>query len=434
MNQSDSEIIKGSLEEYGYEIVQDPGEADVLLLNTCSVREHAEVRAIGRLTDIYRHKGYGRGKVLGILGCVAQHHGGKISERAPGVDLIMGPDNYRELPRILEEIVEGRLETFEIARLDRKEMYDGMKPKRASRTSAWIQVMRGCDRFCSYCIVPYVRGRERSRETEEIIDEVTTAAGDGIPEVILLGQNVNSYSYGDVDFAALLRKVSEVSGIHRVRFMTSHPIDFSEEIISVMKECPVICNALHLPLQSGSARVLKAMERGYTVEEYCGKIERLRDAIPDVTLTTDLMVGFPGETEDDFRLTMETVERIRFDSAFMFKYSSRKGTKAANYPGRVAPQVAAARLSELIDLQKGITTARNSAMVGKTLTVILEGRARKGDGMLLARTEGDKMVILRGNDGERPGSLLDVTIVDTTGATLIGELLDSNGNMEAPSC
>jgi len=427
MNLSDSEIIRGMLEDSGHRPTESPGDADIILLNTCSVREHAEVRAIGRLTDLYRYRKYGQGKVLGMLGCIAQHHGQDSDALPSWIDIVLGPDNYRDLPRLIEGIVDSRLRKYRHTRLDRGEFYGEIRPRRMGKASAWIQVMRGCDRFCSYCIVPYVRGRERSRDVDGILEEVISAAKDGIPEVVLIGQNVNAYSFQGIDFADLLRQVARVPGIHRVRFLTSHPVNFTEKLLSTMKDHPSICKSLHLPLQSGSGRILTAMNRGYTIEEYLEKVRGLRREIPEVSLSTDLMVGFPGETEEDFGKTLDAVREVEFDHAFMFRYSPRRGTKAAKSPDQVDSEIASVRLSRLISIQKGITEKKNWKMVGSVVRVLVEGRARRGGGMVLARTEGYKKVVFKGN-GEKPGSFQCVEIVGSTGATLIGERARRKGS------
>ncbi len=430
MNSSDSEIIRGSLEESGYEPVESPDKAEIILLNTCAVREHAEARAIGRLTDLYRYRKNGRGRILGILGCIAQQYGGKMTSIVPGIDLVVGPDNYRELPGILGDILHGNRDSYQKVQLDRGEMYDGIRPRRISDVTAWVQVMRGCDRFCSYCIVPYVRGRERSRNINEILEEVLGIVSNEIREIVLLGQNVNAYNHNGVDFTELLRRLSRVDGLRRVRFITSHPLNITEELVGVIRERPAICKALHLPLQSGSDRVLNAMNRGYALGEYREKINLLRREIPDIALSTDLMVGFPGESENDFLETIEAVKKIEFDNAYMFKYSPRKGTRAAEFPDQVDHEVASGRLSRLIGIQREITAKKNRELVGLILPVLVEGVAKKGEGMFLARTDGDKMVVFRGNGGS-VGSLLNVRVVDTTGTTLIGELCDVKGKAGA---
>jgi tRNA-2-methylthio-N6-dimethylallyladenosine synthase len=423
MNSSDSEIIRGSLEETGYEPVESPDRAEIILLNTCAVREHAEVRAIGRLTDLYRYKKNGQGRILGILGCIAQQYGGEMRSIVPGIDIVVGPDNYRELPGILGDILRGDRDSYQKVRLDRSEMYDGIRPRRINDVTAWVQVMRGCDRFCSYCIVPYVRGRERSRNFNEILEEVAEIVSSEICEIVLLGQNVNAYNHNGIDFPELLRRLSRVDGIRRVRFITSHPLNITKELVGVIRDRPSICKALHLPLQSGSDRVLNAMNRGYTLSEYREKIDLLRHEIPDIALSTDLMVGFPGESENDFFETIEAAKKIEFDNAYMFKYSPRKGTRAAELSDQVDHEVASGRLSKLISFQREITAKKNRELVGLILPVLVEGVAKKGDGMFLARTEGDKMVVFRGNGGS-VGSLLNVRVVDMTGTTLIGELCD----------
>ncbi len=420
MNSSDSEIIRGSLEGNGFVWVESPDEADILLLNTCAVREHAERRAIGRISSLRHYKKGGRGRVLGVLGCMAQHYGMKLMSVIQGVDLVMGPDRYRDLPGVLRSLVNGDTEAYGGIRPDSCEMYDGITPRRTARTSAWIPIMRGCDRFCSYCIVPYVRGRERSRYWREVLKEVAEVVEGGVPEVVFLGQNVSSYANGGVDFPGLLRKVMETPGLKRIRFITSHPLNITNDLIQVMKESPVICNSLHLPLQSGSERILRTMNRGYTLSDYRERITRLREAIPGIAISTDLMVGFPGESEEDFQQTLNAVRDIEFDSAYQFKYSPRTGTRAASFPDQIPEDVASSRLTKLIDLQREITARRNRALVGSIVQVLIEGRAKRGDGMFLARTEGNKMIVFRGN-GDRIGSFRQVRIVGTTGATLVGE-------------
>ncbi len=423
MNASDSEIIRGELEEAGYAATDSPGDADILLLNTCTVRNHAEVRAIGRLTDLYRHKKAKRVKCIGLLGCIAQQYGERISSIAPWIDLVLGTDNYRELPRILDEFFRGPGEVYRNVRLNRGEMYDGITPRRESRTSAWVPVMRGCDRFCTYCIVPYVRGRERSRNVDDILESVLAIADQGIPEIVLLGQNVNAYQWNSIDFPELLRRISRIQGIRRIRFITSHPLKITGELIGVMKDHPQICNSLHLPLQSGSDRILKAMNRGYTMGQYLEKIDRLRHEIPGISISTDLMVGFPGETEDDYAQTIRVTKDIEFDDAYMYMFSRREGTRAANYPDQIDTETASRRLSELIEIQKEIKVRKNRTLTGSVLTVLVEDVAKKGENMYLARTESNKMVVFRGN-GDCVGSLLRIRITDSKGATLIGELED----------
>jgi tRNA-2-methylthio-N6-dimethylallyladenosine synthase len=431
MNLSDSELVRGSLESHGFIMVDAPEEADILLMNTCSIRQHAEDRALGRLSDLYRYKKYGHGKVLGVLGCLAQHYGNRLAHLSTGVDLVMGPDSYRNLPDVLLRLTRGRLDLYRNTRLDREEMYDGIRPCRKRGVSAWVQVMRGCDRFCAYCIVPYVRGRERSRSIREITAEVSVVARSGISEVILLGQNVNAYRDGEVDFPGLLRRTARIPGIRRLRFITSHPKNFTVAMIDAMASSETICNAIHLPLQSGSDRVLRLMNRGYTVTDYIRLIDRLREEIPSVAVSTDLMVGFPGEREEDYRSTLNAVCEIGFDSAYMFKYSSRKGTKAADFSDPVPPGLATERLARLIEIQKEITAHKNRKLIGSVLPVLVEGAARRGDGFLIARTDGGKMVVFRGN-GESVGTFLSVRIIDSTGATLIGRPAETGKRDAAP--
>ena len=325
MNVADSELVASILNDAGFSITEQAEGADVILLNTCAVRRHAEERVIGRISQLNGLRSQRPHLTLGMLGCMAQHLSDTLSERAPFVDLVMGPDSYRRLPDLLAQSSDDALLDV---RLDRSENYVGISPVRREGTNAWVTIIRGCDKFCTFCIVPFVRGRERSIDADEIVRQVEGVAAEGFREVTLLGQTVNSYRGEECDFADLLRKVAAVDGIERLRFTSPYPVDFSDRVIAAMAEVEQVCPYLHLPVQSGSDAQLSTMRRGYTVGEFRTLVSKLRAAIPDLALSTDIITGFCGESEEDFQQTVDLMEEIRFDSAFMFKYSDREGTYA----------------------------------------------------------------------------------------------------------
>ena len=322
MNVSDSEVMLGVLQRAGYSGANRVEDADVVLLNTCAIREHAEDRVLGRLSQLSHLKIKNPDMVLGVCGCMAKHLSEKLLDRVPYVDLVLGPDSYRDLPRMVQE---ARDEPALDVKLGRTETYVGLDPARKDGVNAWITVMRGCDKFCTFCIVPYVRGRERSVSADEVVRQAEIAAQHGFREVTLLGQTVNSYRHEDTDFADLLSRVAEVAGVERIRFTSPHPSDFTEKLIA--SECKV-CSFIHLPLQSGSDGILDAMKRSYTSDHFRSLVYDLRNAITGLSLSTDIIVGFPGETKEDFDRTLDLMREVRFDSAFMFKYSAREGTVA----------------------------------------------------------------------------------------------------------
>ncbi len=426
MNVSDSELMLGILSKEGYTAVEAPDEADVILINTCAVREHAEQRIIGRLGDLYQFKQRNPRLILGVCGCMAQHIGEQIIARAPYVDLVMGPDVYRQLPEAIE-----RIETDELyvsLSLDKTEHYDGVVPVRQEGVRAWLTIMRGCDKFCTFCIVPYVRGRERSLPMEEVLRQVHRVVDQGYQEVILLGQTVNSYRDGDRDFGDLLQAVAEVAGIRRIRFTSPHPSDFAPSILDVIASNDKICKQIHLPLQSGSTSVLKAMRRSYTAEEFAALIEQIRTRIPQIALGTDIIVGFSGETEQDFLATCQMMEDIRFDTAFMFKYSPRKGTIADRKLADDVPEdEKTRRLQTIIDIQQQITRESNQAMIGHTVEVLVEGESRRDPEKMFGKTDDFRTTILPGGN-HRIGDLVQVKIVDSTGHTLLGETSHARSN------
>src|SRR5687767_586558 len=380
MNVSDSELMLGKLADEGYTAVDQPEGADVILVNTCAIRDHAEQRVIGRVGQLqqYRHE---RPEVLiGVTGCMAQRMGESLLGRAGGVDLVMGPDAYRQLPDKLAEAAGRR--TVPAARtlplapaaprgltvlgFDPFENYEGVTARRTSAVSAWVPIQRGCNYRCTYCIVPYVRGDEKNRDPQAILHEVRALAQDGVPEVTLLGQTVNSYEFPGWDFPRLLREVARVDGIRRVRFTSPHPNDFTRGLVEVMAEEPTVCKQLHLPVQSGSNRTLKRMLRRYTVEAYLEKLAWVREAIPGITLSTDVIVGFPGETEEEYQATLELMRNVRYDDAFLYKYSLREGTPATRLPQDdfIPEDVAQHRLETLIQLHRGIQAAINTCELG----------------------------------------------------------------------
>jgi len=396
MNVRDSETIKGILESLGYIETDNPDEADLLLFNTCSVRENPERKVYGRIQQYKEDSG----KIIGICGCMVQQ-GAEfeyIKNELPQVRLVFGTHNIHELPELLEKAEEGQrvLNVWE----DKQEIVEGLPAKRDQGVKAFVNISYGCNNFCTYCIVPYTRGREKSRTPENIISEVRELAQNGYKEVTLLGQNVNSYGKDlGLDFAALLEKVHEVEGIERIRFTTSHPKDLSDRLIAAFKNLPKLCEHLHLPVQAGSDRILKKMNRRYTREQYLELVAKLRDAVPGIALTTDIIVGFPGETEEDFLQTLDIVEKVRYDSAFTFIYSPRKGTPAAEMPDQVDEEVKKERIYRLIDLQNRISGEINQEIVGSTAEVLVEGTSKTDPSRLTGKTRSNKTINFPGDVG-----------------------------------
>lgn len=416
MNLADTELIRGHLARSGYTTVAEPEAADVILLNTCAIREHAEERIFGRLGALAQYKTRRPHVQIGLAGCMAQHFRDHLLDRTPHLDFVAGPDAYRRLPELLAG------DPFVDVRLDKEETYADIAPDRGAGVRAWITVMRGCDKFCTFCIVPYVRGRERSLPAAVILEQVRGAARNGYSEVVFLGQTVNAYRDGDTDFGALLRAAAQVDGIERIRFTSPHPSDMTDTVIDAMAECDAVCPQLHLPVQSGSDQVLQVMERGYTVREYLNLVDRLRRAVPGIALTTDLIVGFPGETAADFEQTLALMRSVRYDSAFMFKYSRRSHTKAAKWDETVSEAEKGERLQQLIALQEEISAAINRDAVGCEVEVLVEGPARRRAGWLAGKTAHFKTAVFP-SDGSTIGDLARVRVCDSTAHTLIGEPL-----------
>ena len=426
MNKYDSEIVAGILGKEGYLQVFRPEQADILLVNTCSVREHAEKRALGRADNLVVFKQKNPDVKIGVLGCMVQNLGTEILKAHPAVDFVVAPDSYRQLPEILKNHVDAPESDFSVrAFLDEsgsEETYDDVYPARIKGLSAWIAVMRGCNNFCAYCIVPYVRGKERSRPARNVVEEVRKLVDEGFVEVTLLGQNVNSYDDGAHDFPDLLKLVADVDGIKRVRFATSHPKDLSEKLVHTIAENPKICNHIHLPVQSGSTRILQAMNRVYTREDYLKRVDLIRRYLPDVGLTTDIIVGFPGETKEDFEQTKSLIQLVEYDGAFIFKYSPRPHTPAAELKETLSEEEKLARLQELNAIQKAITQKRNKKHIGEIAEILVVGPSKKSLKDSMGRLENNKIVIVP-NKKLKPGNFVNVRIVDTKGVTLFGELV-----------
>ena len=411
MNVADSELMLGVLRREGYVRTDDPAAADVLLVNTCAVRDHAEQRVLGRMGELKRYKR--PGGVLGVMGCMAQRLGPRLLKRVPQVDLVVGPDGYRSLPELIARAGSG--ERAADVEFKSWEHYEDVPPVREGSVSAFVTVQRGCDYRCTFCIVPMTRGPERSRNLTDVVREVEGLAAQGTTEVTLLGQTVNSYHDGVHDFADLLRAVGAVPGLRRLRFTSPYPTDFTDRVLAAMAGTAAVCEHVHLPVQSGSTRVLKRMLRRYTRERYLEVVAALRSAIPGLALTTDIIVGFPGETEVDFAETLSLVEDVDFDDAFTFKYSVREGTPAVRIKDHIAEELKAERLERLITLVRRVARARSMALVGTAQEVLVEGPARRGD-LLQGRTRTNKVALFEG-PAAWIGTYRRVRLTGTSGTT-----------------
>ena len=421
MNVADAELMLGVLAREGYVRTTDPGEADVTLVNTCAVRDHAEQKVLSRLGEL---KGYKRpGAVLGVVGCMAQRLGARLLERVPQVDLVIGPDGYRGLPELIARARGEGGERAADVEFRGWEHYEDVPPVRETGGSAFVTVQRGCDYRCTFCIVPMTRGPERSRKLSDVVREVQDLAAGGTTEVTLLGQTVNSYHDGTHDFADLLRAVGRVAGIRRVRFTSPYPTDFSDRVVAALAETPAVCEHVHLPVQSGSSRVLKRMLRRYDRARYLAVVAALRRAVPGIALTTDIIVGFPGETEEDFQETLSLVEEVGFDDAYTFKYSPREGTPATRLKDAVADDIAGERLQRLVALVRRLARQKNVALIGTSHEVLVEGRAKRGD-LLQGRTRTNKVALLAGPD-RWIGTYQWVRLTGTTGSTFSARLVEA---------
>ena len=424
MNAHDSEKLAGLLTELGFEPAADAESASLVLFNTCCVREHAESKLYSNVGVFKHRKKEDPDMIVGVCGCMMQQDvaGKKLSRSFPYVDLIFGTYNMHRLPEMLYSIIVKHERVIMVE--EDMNIVEDIPTRRNAPPLSYVNIMQGCDNFCTYCIVPYVRGRERSRTPENILSEIRELRGQGYKEVMLLGQNVNSYGKGlDCDFPMLLKRVAEETGMERIRFMTSHPKDISEELIKVMKEHGNICKSLHLPMQSGSTEILRRMNRRYTRERYLEIVRKVREEIPGIFLSTDVIVGFPGETEADYRDTLSIMREVRFDAAYTFVYSPRKGTAAAEYPDQISREVKQQRIMELVALQGDITYESNLAYVGRTETVLVEGMSRRDDKEYCGRTDSGKMVNFFA-ENISAGDFVRVKITDAKKTTLFGTIVE----------
>ena len=422
MNFADSEVVAAVMKMADYELCDSIDVADAIFINTCSIREHAEVKAMSRLEFFRQLKRKKKNLLVGVIGCMAERMQKELLEH-PAVDLVAGPDSYLDLPNLIAQAEQGE-KSINID-LSLTETYKDILPQRigGNRISGFVSIMRGCNNFCSYCIVPYTRGRERSRPYNSILNEVQDLYNRGYKEVTLLGQNVNSYNFEGMNFASLLENLAQaVPGI-RIRFTTSHPKDMSEETIIVISKYPNLCKHIHLPVQSGSSRILKLMNRKYTREWYLERIALIRKYIPDCGISTDMFTGFHSETEEDHRETLSLMREVGYDSAFMFKYSERKGTFASkNLPDDVPEEVKLRRLQEMIDLQMELSLESNKRDIGKEFEVLVEGYSKRSKEQLSGRTSQNKVVLFE-NQGQKVGDLVRVKIKEASAITLVGDII-----------
>ena len=426
MNEEDSEKLSGMLKRIGYTRTENKEEASIILFNTCCVRENAENKVFGNLGALKKLKEKNKDLIIGICGCMMQQKGmaDKILSKFPYVNIIFGTHNAYKFPEYLNRVKTEGVQVKEIFNKE-TDIVEGIPVDRESDVKAYVTIMYGCNNFCTYCIVPYVRGRERSRKPEEILKEIKDLVSKGYKEITLLGQNVNSYGKGleeDIDFAKLLRMINEVEGLERVRFMTSHPKDLNEDVILAIKECDKLCEQIHLPVQSGSDRILKEMNRHYDRKHYMGLIEKIKKEIPDVTITTDIIVGFPGETEEDFEDTLSLVNEVKYDSAFTFIYSRRNHTPADKMDNQVPDSVKHERFNRLVDAVNKAVIENNKKYEGRTLEVLVEGKSKNDDTKLMGRSRNGKLVNFEG-DESLIGTLVDLKIVRAQPFSLIGELI-----------
>ncbi|MDQ7055765.1 MAG: tRNA (N6-isopentenyl adenosine(37)-C2)-methylthiotransferase MiaB [Persephonella sp.] len=423
MNVNDSQKMAGMLKSLGYEPARSWEEADIILVNTCSVREKPDQKVLSALGEFKKVKNKNPDAIIGVCGCLAQRAGYEILQKAPFIDMVFGTTNIHHLPQLLKEAQSGNKAVEIIEDIDENETeLDRYPTVRDNRYTAYVTIIRGCDKRCTYCIVPYTRGRERSRRIGEILQEVQWLVEDGVKEIHLIGQNVTAYGkdLGDVKFYELLYAVADVEGVERIRFTTGHPRDLDEETIKAMAEIPQVCEYLHLPVQAGSDRILKAMDRGYTQKEYLKKIELLKKYIPDIALSTDIIVGFPGETYQDYLETIKVLKEVEYDQVFAFKYSPRPGTPAAQMPATEKEETVSRWLSDLINMQKEITFKKNREYENTVVEVLIE---EEKDGRLIGRTRTNKLVHIEG-EHNLLGEIVNVRISKANRFSLEGELAE----------
>ena len=421
MNVADSELVSGLLTKAGYSEAKDIYNADAIFVNTCAIREHAEEKIHSRLGYYHQIKKKNPKMIIGLLGCMAQNLKEDILESKPYVDIVLGPDSYRRLPEMIEKR-NGNSTHLVDTKLSRFEVYEDMFPSRHLGINAWIPIMRGCDKFCTFCIVPFTRGRERSRSLEGLIDEITQAGFDGFIEITLLGQNVNSYIHEGRGFHELLDAIANVPGVKRIRYTSPHPQDMTKDVLDVMSKHDNICNSVHLPLQAGNDKVLKRMNRTYTKEQFIALVDQIRDRLPRVGISTDIIVGFPGENEFEFQETLEVMNTIKFDSAYTFKYSSRPGTKAAEFEDHVVEPEKQDRLERVIKAQKEHTLQRNKSMVGRVEMVLVEKESKRSANQWAGRTDSNKWVIFN-KENCHIRDFTPVKITEAKGISLHGKIV-----------
>ena len=421
MNVADSELVENILVNQGYYKSKTLQDADAIFINTCSIREHAEDKVYSQLGryDIIKKKK--PSVLIGVLGCMAQSLKNEILQNKPYVDIVLGPDSYRKLPDLLNRNKKNYKSVVD-TKLSRYEVYDDLFPMRKDGINAWVSIMRGCDKFCTFCIVPFTRGRERSRSLSSIVQEVTNAVEAGYKEVTLLGQNVNSYRYEKYKFPQLLENIANIPNLERIRYTSPHPEDINDELLQIMSKYDNICNYVHLPLQSGSNKILKRMNRTYSKEHFLSLVNRIRNALPNVGISTDIIVGFPGESDNDFDETLDVMKKVEFDSAFNFKYSVRRGTKASEYEDQIPEKIKQERLQRVIDLQKEHTLNRNLKIVGTSQEVLVEKESKMLKTQWAGRTDSNKWVVFD-KENVKINDIISVKINEAKGITLYGHLV-----------
>lgn len=414
MNVADSELITSILLSDGMQACSNIDDADVIIFNTCSVRQHAEDRVLGRISNEKKRKISQPSIRIGIVGCMAQRIGNELVDKNIGLDFAVGVDQYNKLPEIIRQS-SGHTKELDF---NGEEVYSHLQATHESKTNGYITIMRGCNNYCSYCIVPYVRGRERSRKLQDIYDDVVNAGSKGLKDITLLGQNVNSFQDGIHSFPSLLRKLNEIDDIYRLRFITSHPKDLSDDLIEAMANSDKVCEHIHLPMQCGNNRILDLMNRRYSIEHYLSLVTKLRNAMPDIGLTTDIIAGFPGESEAEFEETLAIVKEIGFDYSFCFKYSNRSGTQASTFKDDLSEDIRLQRLQRLIDLQREITLKKFQSQIGKEVEVYVEGLSKKSDLQISGSTRDFKIAVLDGTE-DQIGTLVKARVQSATAGTLI---------------
>jgi len=411
MNVAESERMAGQLKTIGYELAEDFSDADLILLNTCCVRAAAEEKVYGKIGELKKYKMQKPELIMGVTGCLAQKDGEDLTKRFPQLDFVLGTGRRGELVNVVKNLETLRSQFVDTSEVSAMIDDENIFPTRGGSVSAFVPIMYGCNNFCTYCIVPYVRGRERSRQPQEILSEIQEAVSAGFKEITLLGQNVNSYGkdLGQKTFAELLSEADKIVGLKRLRFMTSHPKDLSDELIATMATGKNICEHIHLPVQYGSNKILQKMNRVYTVEKYLELVKKIRAAIPQISLTTDLIVGFPGETEEDFKTTLDFLKEVQFDMAFTFIYSTRTGTPAANFPDQIDDDLKHQRLQKLMEVQNIISLEKNLKLKGATVEVLVEGESKTDKNIFTGRTRTNKLVLFP-HETEKPGDLINVKV------------------------